>query len=252
MPPIKVNNINLAAHSLSQEEAKSQTLPCFSMVSTGGCSYECYCKFVHDDRMLIDKRFGVKSGRLPRSHDRRNTTEKGFVLFYWPPMHGKTNAEGKQRYDLHHAAGKLGPKNYSYLCLVSMWNHYLDTIAMANACEFASDEEACAVVNPITKRKRLPIFRELSMSNISRPAEPVPLSVEFKSNSCDLSILSDTTLEELSDNDSFCDFGVHGICPAEKFATAKSLAVRGFTSLQALNTIKCGESPRSARNYSVF
>lgn len=212
--------------SVCNEGAKSYTLPCFSMIATGGCSYECYCRFLHDERLLIDKKFGVKSGRLPKANDRRSTQEKGFVLFYWPPMQGTSVPNKGQHYEI----GNGVSKNYSYLCLVSMWDTYLQTVADCNEEKFASESEARAVYNPVTNKRRLQVFRDLSLTPGSTPA-PAPVAQQqqfFQQPSneavvakkaaslslweCDLpleveekhtsSLSIATTAEELSDSDS--------------------------------------------------
>lgn len=61
-----------------------KTLPCFNFLSTGHCSFEHKCFFIHDERVRHNKVFNRK-----QISDRKNApmSEEGYMLIYWPQMY---------------------------------------------------------------------------------------------------------------------------------------------------------------------
>lgn len=162
----------MAMGGRNAEHFKSFTLPCFSMIATGDCSYENYCKFIHDRRLKCTCRimhptlFDRKE--MNRRQKNQNATEKGFVVFYWPPMNveGPHSHHVDRRYHLPPHSMHGGHKDYSYSCMVSMWEHFIGHLTCQD--EVNADLMAFNHVNPYTNRPRLPLFRELSLSEVKR------------------------------------------------------------------------------------
>lgn len=155
----------------NSEHFKSFTLPCFSMIATGDCSYENYCKFIHDRRLRCSCRIMHPTvydrKEMNRRQKNQNATEKGFVVFYWPPM----NVEGPGHYvdRKYHLPVNPMPgnsKDYSYSCMVSMWEHFITFLN--SPTEQNLEFQAFGNSNPYTNRPRLPVFRELSMCEMKK------------------------------------------------------------------------------------
>jgi hypothetical protein len=105
---------------------------------------------------------------MNRRQKNQNATEKGFVVFYWPPM----NVEGHQghyvdrKYHLPVNPMPGNNKDYSYSCMVSMWEHFITYLN--SPVEQSIEFQAFGHGNPYTNRPRLPVFRELSLSEVKK------------------------------------------------------------------------------------
>lgn len=179
------HHLHPISHGNKAEEqaaaAKALSLPCFSFCATGWCSYEGHCKFIHDERLLttpklcqLAKASRSQSKGSQESFRKTAPTEKGYALFYWPPMStlpqkGHLKGSNNIPYDLGAASSPSTPKTFSYLSLVSMWACFLENIELSNHGLFA-DPLSASPINPVTHRRRLPMFYELSMTEGPRTA----------------------------------------------------------------------------------
>lgn len=144
------------------------------MIATGDCSYENYCKFIHDRRLKCYCRIVHPTvydrKEMNRRQKNQNATEKGFVVFYWPPMHveGHQGHYVDRKYHLPIHPGPGGHKDYSYACMVSMWEHFIVYLHQNASHNNTADVDVFGNLNPFTNRPRLPVFRDLSLSETKR------------------------------------------------------------------------------------
>lgn len=197
----------------NSEHFKSFTLPCFSMIATGDCSYENYCKFIHDRRLKCNCRIMPPTvydrKEMNRRQKNQNATEKGFVVFYWPPM----NVEGHQghyvdrKYHLPVNPGPGNSKDYSYSCMVSMWEHFITYLN--SPAEQSIEFQAFGHGNPYTNRPRLPVFRELSLSEVKKSVNDKLESSRVSTESVTPSARSPMTLPDLMSTTTANTFSNH-------------------------------------------
>ena len=124
----------------------SHTLPCFSMISTGFCSYRDRCMFIHDRRC---KSFG-KRVKIIFGNNKALHKDIGFCLFYWP---GQSN--NSDTYEVSEDR-----------ILQSLWHYYILSISSNNALP---DEKE--YYNHITGKLRLKVFEKLSSNSFETEGE---------------------------------------------------------------------------------
>lgn len=180
------------------EHFKTFTLPCFSMIATGDCSYESYCRFIHDHRLKCScmKMFSQQNAqnayqRRPKNY---NAGERGFVVFYWPPSPDQPHIPHTHRkYELPLPSTQYHSKDYAYQCMASMWDHFLLFLQQSSQQSPEGDEgdltlSAYQESNFVTGRSRLSVFRELSVRETRRSVQakvclPSPMGVADHSKS---------------------------------------------------------------------
>jgi len=180
-------------HHKSTEHFKTFTLPCFSMIATGDCSYESYCRFIHDHRLKCSCMKLFNSQNTQNANQRRpknyNAGERGFVVFYWPPMGDQPHIPHTHRkYELPLPGTQYHSKDYAYLCMASMWDHFL--LFLQQSSQQSVDEGALTLsayqeTNYVTGRSRLPVFRELSVRETRQSVQakvmlPSPIGITDK------------------------------------------------------------------------
>jgi hypothetical protein len=142
------------------------------MIATGDCSYENYCKFIHDRRLKclckVQPPSGFDRKEMNRRQRNQNATEKGFVVFYWPPMHPENlpSYHADRRYHLPMHSNSISCKDYSYSCMVSMWEHFIHHLNGTTSEDI--EVQAFNPMNRFTNRPRLPIFSELACVEVKQ------------------------------------------------------------------------------------
>lgn len=117
------------------------TLPCFSIVATGACTYGKRCHFKHDYRCI---NLNIDTRKIDRKSN-KPFKDTGHALFFWPAQSYQS-----ETYEVS-----------DNVILQSMWHHYLLSLSPNNMFD-----EKEYTYNFITKKRRLEVFQNLSKNRL--------------------------------------------------------------------------------------
>ena len=129
---------------------RQRTLPCFSTIATGFCTYGERCQFIHDYRCKNEICYTKHKRILSKSNNNKSFNDIGHSLFFWPALTYQS-----ETYEV--------PED---VLLQSMWYHYLISLSEDN---IINQKENRSEINLITQKSRLEVFQNLSKNRNRLP-----------------------------------------------------------------------------------